>query len=244
MGCRFSFPVNGFQVDATYHEDTIQNIFLPLLKVLTAQQKKHPGRMLVLLAAPPGAGKSTLGHLLCHLSKEVPGLCPMQALGLDGFHYANSYLQAHTRPSDGRTLKQIKGAPETYDFPRLMSHVQNLSTTNSPWPIYDRNLHDPVDHAIPITHSIILLEGNWLLLNEDPWRKLAPLADYRILIQAEPNNLQRRLVDRKIRGGLAPEAGEQFYLTSDLPNIQRMMGAALPADLTLRLTADGDYVKA
>ena len=52
--------INGIEVAASYTEKAVDEIFLPLLRKLSALQKQKAERLLVLLAAPPGAGKSTL----------------------------------------------------------------------------------------------------------------------------------------------------------------------------------------
>ena len=62
--------INGIRFTAFYREQTVEEIFLPLLRKLTEMQKEKGKRILVMLAAPPGAGKSTLLSFLEHLSKE------------------------------------------------------------------------------------------------------------------------------------------------------------------------------
>ncbi len=42
---------------------------------------------------------------------------------------------------------------------------------------YDRLLHNPVEDAINIDGDIIILEGNYLLLDEEGWRDVADFAD-------------------------------------------------------------------
>ena len=78
--------INGLAVDAFYSEECVETIFIPLLKRLTELQRQKNRRILVMLAAPPGAGKSTLCSFLEKLSKETDGVTPLQAIGMDGFH--------------------------------------------------------------------------------------------------------------------------------------------------------------
>ena len=56
----YSVLINGLEVNAVYRRESIEGIFLPLLRKLTKMQKEKDDRVLALLAAPPGAGKSTL----------------------------------------------------------------------------------------------------------------------------------------------------------------------------------------
>lgn len=45
---------------AVYNEDTIQKVFLPLLKQLQQLQKEKKERIIVFMAAPPAVGKTTM----------------------------------------------------------------------------------------------------------------------------------------------------------------------------------------
>lgn len=56
----YLFKVNGFEMTAVYNEDTIQKVFLPLLKQLQQLQKEKKERIIVFMAAPPAVGKTTL----------------------------------------------------------------------------------------------------------------------------------------------------------------------------------------
>ena len=57
----YLFKVNGFEMTAVYNEDTIQKVFLPFIKTITAvTKKKKKERIIVFMAAPPAVGKTTL----------------------------------------------------------------------------------------------------------------------------------------------------------------------------------------
>ena len=83
----YLFRVNGFEMTVVYNEDTIKNVFLPLLKQLQQLQKEKKERLIVFMAAPPAVGKTTLCEFLEYLSKQDESLTNIQSLGLDGFHY-------------------------------------------------------------------------------------------------------------------------------------------------------------
>ena len=106
---------------------------------------------------------------------------------------------------------------------------------------YDRNLHDPVDDAILVNRNVVVVEGNWLLLNEPVWNELHRLADFTVFVDTQPEFLQERLVNRKIRGGTAPEAALAFYLNSDAVNVDKVLNHSIPADLTLFLNQNGSF---
>ena len=243
--CWMNRRVNGLEVRARYRRETVQSVFLPLLRRWTALQQTLGRRVLILLAAPPAAGKSTLVEFLQALSQETEGITPLQAIGMDGFHYPQDYLKTHTILRDGVPvpLVSIKGAPSTFDLEGLSARVRRLREEPvCPWPLYDRTLHNPVEGRITVTRSIVLLEGNYLLLEEPGWRELRGQADYTVRILAESCLLRERLIARKLRTGVTRAEAEAFVDRSDLANVQlcQRMG---PADMTLRLTEE-DYVPA
>ena len=90
----YQVTINGISVTASYSEQAVDEIFLPLLRKLTGIQKKKGRRILVMLAAPPGAGKSTLLSFLEHLTNEHADLGNIQTIGMDGFTKDRSILSA------------------------------------------------------------------------------------------------------------------------------------------------------
>ena len=60
--------INGIDIEVTYSQESIDNIFVPLLHELSKMHDDKKRRILVMLAAPPGAGKSTLVSFL----EELP----------------------------------------------------------------------------------------------------------------------------------------------------------------------------
>ena len=87
--------VNGFGFVARYGEKDVERVLLPLLMRLTELQAERDRRLIAFLAAPPGAGKSTLAAFMEWLSRRTPEATPLQAVGMDGFHCPNAYLDAH-----------------------------------------------------------------------------------------------------------------------------------------------------
>ena len=84
---------------------------------------------------------------------------------MDGFHHYNVWLEAHN-------LRAYKGAPETFDVDRLAQHLRQIKEGDGTWPQYDRQTHDPVEDAIVVTAPVVIVEGNWLLLDDERWRTL------------------------------------------------------------------------
>jgi pantothenate kinase len=95
---------------------------------------KHAGksrRVIVAVAGPPGAGKSTIVEdLLGVLPEGSAAVVPM-----DGFHYDDAVLTA-------KGLRERKGAPETFDFDgyeallkRLLADDRDVAV-----PVFDRSI--------------------------------------------------------------------------------------------------------
>lgn len=236
---RFDFCVNGLNIQAEFSAQDTQNVFLPLLQRLSALQKEKARRIAVFLAAPPAAGKSTLCCYLEKLSRETPGLTPVQCVGIDGFHHYQAYLDSHSIEKDGRIipLARIKGAPETYDVEKLKGLLDSLNEDKQFWPVYDRRIHNPVEKAVEIREDIIILEGNWLLLDEAPWNSLS--CDYSIFLRAGDESQLERIVQRKMMGGFSEEHARQIVRSNDWPNILRCMEHSRRGDLNLAINENG-----
>ena len=241
----YDMVINGLPQRVKYNEDTVNQLFLPLLRKLTQIQRQKQRKIMAFLAAPPATGKSTLLQFLEQLSKEQDGMQAIQSLGMDGFHYPNAYLDSHTIERDGETitLRSIKGAPETFDVTGLRAKMQEAKQGKCLWPVYDRKIHNPIANALEVNGDILLVEGNWLLLDEPQWRDLRELADYTLSIKATPELLQERLIQRKIQGGLSRTDAAKFYETSDRLNIERILNHTLTADEQWMMMEDGDFIR-
>ena len=240
-----SVMINGIRVDAVYSKHAVNDIFVPLLQRLTELQTKKGKRILVMLAAPPGAGKTTLLSFLEKLSRDREELSRIQVIGMDGFHRRQEYLLSHHVERGGKqvSMVEIKGAPITFDLEKLTDSIRRVAAGDvCGWPVYDRLLHNPVENAICVDGNIILLEGNYLLLDEDGWRDLAAYADYTISIVADEAFLRTRLIDRKMKTGVDETAAVRFVDFSDMPNARVCLAKTKPANLQLRIDANGEYL--
>ena len=231
-----TLTINGLTTQACFPHKDIDQLHLPLLQHFSALQRQQNRPLIVFLVAPPGTGKSTLSAFWQKLSCEMPELVPLQTLPMDGFHHRNDWLDAHG-------LRQRKGTPETFDLAKLRDALLVLREPGSRWPEYSRTLHEPVEEAISVTAPVLIVEGNWLLLNEPGWASLSALCDVSIFIEADPDILHRRLVERKIRGGLSPQQAEDFYAMTDGPNVMRVLEHSQLADIRLKMATDNGYQK-
>lgn len=232
--------INGLDIQAVFKDEDIEEIYIPLLKKLSDMQKKKGGRIIAFLAAPPGVGKTTLACFLQHLSENTEDVAPITAIGMDGFHHYQTYLDAHETVRDGVTIPmaKIKGAPITFDLDKLTEKVRELAKGNPcMWPDYSRVIEDSVEDVHNVTGNIILLEGNYLLLNEPGWRDLKKYADYTIRITAKEEDVRNRLIERKARSGNSSrEEAIKHVDYSDMYNFRLVANNSMPADLTLGIS--------
>lgn len=239
----YNVNINGIDVDAAYSDETIEEIVKPLLKHMADLHDSEKRRILVMLAAPPGAGKSTFVSFLEYMAKEIIPDKKVQAVGMDGFHRRQEYLISHTTIVDGKEIPMvdIKGAPITFDLKALKNKIIELKENAvCKWPEYNRMLHNPVEDAIAVDADIVLLEGNYLLLDQDGWRDISEYADYTISMTAEPQMLRKRLIDRKTASCNTREKAEKFVDFSDMANVKICLEHSKKADMELKIDEDGN----
>jgi len=185
-------------------------------------------RFLVAVAGPPGAGKSTLADALrdaLAARGESAEVLPM-----DGFHMDNGILTA-------RGLLPRKGAPETFDARGFIDIVDALRAGEEEVlvPVFDRarEIAIAAARAVPAETRFILAEGNYLLLNEAPWDRLAGRFDFTIFVGPPAEVLEERLRQRWVFYGLSEEEIRWKLHGNDLPNGRRIVENTRAADLRI-----------
>ena len=182
-------------------------------------------RKILGLVAPPGAGKSTLAEaLMAHYPQHVQGV-PM-----DGFHLANSELARLGR-------KERKGAPDTFDaagFVNLLRRLKNQSLAETIYaPEFRRDIEEAIAGAIAIgpDTSLVITEGNYLLLDDQPWAQVREVVD-EIWYLDVPDELRReRLLARHRRFGRSLEEAQAWIASTDEPNAVRIAATRQHADV-------------
>ena len=242
----YNMEINGLLQEVKFSEYAVEKIFMPFLHELTDLKMTMDRKVIAYLVAPPGAGKSTLAQFLEKLSRERSNeVDPIRALGMDGYHYTAAYMRVKTVERDGEQIlmNKIKGAPETFDVDLLVEKIREVRSEGTDWNIYDRKIHDVLPDYWSVEDDIILIEGNYLLLKEKGWTDVRVLSDYSVFIDAPPELLRERLINRKIAGGKSREEAEKFFNFSDAKNIERVLKNSARADETWRLLSDGDFDK-
>ena len=200
-----------------------------LLSILTynLDQNTPKKRYFIALAGPPASGKSTISEKL-HEDLNIKGF-PSDILQMDGFHLDDAILSS-------QNLLSRKGSPETFDVMGLKSFLIRLA--NEPEvivPIFDRSLELSRSSAVTISENkkIIIVEGNYLLLNSQPWNELNNYFDSRVMIHCEESVLEKRLIDRWKGFNLTQDQINQKVYENDLPNGVNVIQNSIEADYYL-----------
>lgn len=169
-------------------------------------------RTILGIAGAPGAGKSTLAHAIQEALGES---CVV--VGMDGFHYTNDELVRLGR-------RDRKGAPDTFDAHGYISLLQRIrAEPNDIYaPAYQRGIGNSIASAIriPASATLVITEGNYLLVNEEPWAAVKELLDESWFVDLNQNLRISRLIDRHIASGKDPEAAKAWSLGPDQANAE------------------------
>jgi len=185
-------------------------------------------RFLVAIAGPPGSGKSAFVEQLAQALRargEQAAIVPM-----DGFHLDDAVLRE-------KGLLERKGAPETFDVRGFVDIVLALQDADDEvfGPVFDRSRELAVAAARSVSprHRFVLAEGNYLLLDQPPWTRLAGLLDVSIMLQVSTDVLSHRLMERWRALGLSEEAARAKVMENDMPNGELVQSRSRRADITL-----------
>ncbi|KAF2027453.1 P-loop containing nucleoside triphosphate hydrolase protein [Setomelanomma holmii] len=212
--------------------DTLDEPILDLarrVEKLLLRQASHPHqRTLVALAGVPGSGKSTVSHaLIAELAAR--GVRNVAVVPMDGFHYTKEVLSTF---EDADNAFRRRGAPFTFDVEAFGKLVVALKTTPVTThtepdtfiaaPSFDHALKDPVDNSILISSRtrLVIVEGNYTLLDQDPWRKIAQNCEEKWFVDAPIGIVRHRLAERHLAAGIetSVEAAERRAEENDIPN--------------------------
>lgn len=124
-------------------------------------------------------------------------------LPVDGFHYTKEKLKELDPPEAGNYLLR-RGAPWTMDAElcvEMLTRAKNESRGDLP--TYCRELSDPVPGGVTLLpeHRVVLVEGLYLLLRDDPrWEPLQLLWDETWFIRCPSRETQRqRIISRSLK---------------------------------------------
>lgn len=177
-------------------------------------------RQVLGICGPPGAGKSTLAHVLCDALDGDAVVVPM-----DGFHRSNEELVE-------LGMRDRKGAPETFDGDGFVALLRRLRVPGIVRvPGFDRHRDRVVPDAIlvPADIALVIVEGNYLLLDEPPWAAIRALLDEAWYLTG-PRDRVERLIARHVAHGRTPDEARAWVHRSDEANACRIAPTAGRAD--------------
>ena len=195
-----------------------------LIKIISHRSAEKP-RFVVAIAGPPGSGKSTISD---HLAKRLGRSA--KVLPMDGFHLDNDRLQ-------DMGLLHRKGAPETFDAMGLLELMRKTRGTKTfLYPTFDRQEDRTIPNSGRITKEdrILLVEGNYLVLQRSPWSELSQFFDLTVSLDVCRETLQSRLITRWVNHGLSEDDARVRALGNDMVNVTFVLENSLAADYKLK----------
>ena len=132
---------------------------------------------------------------------------------MDGYHLSRAQLSAMPDPT---TAHHHRGAAFTFDDKAFLDLVKMLRKPLLPEsktiyaPSFDHAIKDPIADDIPIhpTSRIVILEGNYLSLNQGLWKEAAELMDELWFVNVDFETARRRLVLRHVAAGIVKNEEE------------------------------------
>lgn len=176
---------------------------------------------------------------------------PAVILPMDGFHFDNAVIEP-------LGLLPRKGSPATFDvsgFAQLLQRIRTLpckpcepidsgaggesvsiedsGVEGIAIPVFDRELDlaRAGANVIEQTHGIVLVEGNYLLLQRTPWSQLKEFFDLTVFLQVPSEVLEQRLVQRWLDHGHSDTQARARAEGNDLPNARVVVEESAEADL-------------
>lgn len=192
------------------------------------------GRTIVAIAGAPASGKSTFAEAL---QKRIirDGTTSCEVFPMDGFHYDDTYLTP-------MGWQSRKGAPHTFDVGGIRTTLSRLKANTEAQvcvPIFDREIEIARAGARMIGQDVdvIIVEGNYLLLNAAPWTILHDVFDLTVMLNVPIEITKLRLEKRWADLGFSKSEADIKIQSNDLLNAETVLNHSIPAEY--RVDNDG-----
>ena len=171
---------------------------------------EHPEARIVGIVGPPGSGKTTVAQdLPAHLT------VPHCVVPMDGFHYPQDTLRAMGR-------RDRMGAPDTFDTQALADLLARVKNRTEPvvFPEFDRTIEEPIPGSITVMpeDQLVVLEGNYLLVDDADWAPIGELLDLCIYVDIPEDLRLSRLTKRHVDFGKSLSDATEWVARVDQAN--------------------------
>ena len=182
-----------------------------LLTEIKEALESNGKRTLIGIVGKPGAGKSTVVEAI----KERFDQALVSIIPMDGYHLSDEELIAQGK-------RDRKGAPDTFDSNAFVELLRRVKSEDGEitFPIFHRELEAsiPDEGTVPLTATVIITEGNYLLSQEHGFENVRKLLDKVYYIDINDEKRLERLIARHIRYGKTPDAAQDWAMGSDEAN--------------------------
>lgn len=145
-------------------------------------------------------------------------------VGLDGWHYTRAQLDLFPDP---KLAHDRRGSHWTFDSTAYVDFVNRLRNDAKKdlivsAPSFDHARKDPSPNVVIVHpyHRIVVIEGLYVSLAIEPWKKASMMLDERCLIEIDPLEARKRLVRRHLYTGVAKNLSEANWRAdeNDIPS--------------------------
>ena len=205
---------------------TIEGLIAARDRILAISNESQK-RVLIGIVGKPGAGKSTV---TAELRKILPPN-ETRVLSQDGYHLSNTQLKELGR-------SERKGAPDTFDpqsFTELLKRVEQDLENEIYFPIFHREIEESIaaEGVITPDTKIVLVEGNYLLLDSHGWHDVATYLNESWYLKIDDELRLKRLVERHIEFGKEPKFAHDWAHGTDEVNAKIIETTSTRADAFL-----------
>lgn len=186
---------------------------------------ERPGRLIIGITGPPGAGKSTIAMALVDEFGSDSAYLPM-----DGFHLSNAQLDRLGR-------RHRKGAPDTFDVDGYVCTLRRVADSYGERDVYlpefDRDMEESIAAGLVVASGVrlVVTEGNYLAY----WDGLRELIARLYYVDLDDDERKRRLILRHVAGGRTPEDAAAWVDAVDEPNAALIQTTASQCDVRYRV---------